>query len=312
MSSNSSIYSQNKNVSNASNNIYGSSNSFDENSFNNLNNSDSNKKETKGIKDRQNFIDSCQTILKSFISKIDFLLKNWKEFDFPNLNGTNNSDAHMNFMFQIYENYNKLNDENILKEKKIEYLHPKMILAINKAIEPYQNIDYFYSVYITESYNGKKEEKKCENQKGFLDDTIHLRNNLNTLLNKLYDLKNFLKRECHISEKKFEQLGDFLIPNKKNNIKRGTEIYYPPYGWMGIGLYSLKRYQNEDINGFWLNKKEESEWANAYIRFNPYYNTENIKKEIELIINGKNFEEIYFNYKDKRYKNKNNIKGVIE
>ena len=40
---------------------------------------------------------------------------------------------------------------------------------------------------------------------------------------------------------------------------RGTEKYYPPYGWFGIGLNVLGKYDNDE----WLDKNT-NKWAIAY------------------------------------------------
>ena len=50
-------------------------------------------------------------------------------------------------------------------------------------------------------------------------------------------LKNSLLIEkFKISQDYFDNRGNFLIPNSRNNIFRGKELYDPPYGWIGIGL----------------------------------------------------------------------------
>ena len=48
--------------------------------------------------------------------------------------------------------------------------------------------------------------------------------------------KNYLIGHCKFITDNFNSRGDFLIPNLNNNIIRGSEIYYPPYMWIGIGL----------------------------------------------------------------------------
>lgn len=66
----------------------------------------------------------------------------------------------------------------------------------------------------------------------------------------IFDTRNYL-----------DYKGNFILPNKSLNLFRGSEKYDPPYGWFGIGLKVLGKYENDD----WLNKKDRSSsWAIAY------------------------------------------------
>ena len=48
---------------------------------------------------------------------------------------------------------------------------------------------------------------------------------------------------------------------KTTNLKRGGRRYYPPYGWIGIGLKVKDKYENN----IWIGKEnKEGEWAVAY------------------------------------------------
>ena len=79
---------------------------------------------------------------------------------------------------------------------------------------------------------------------------------------KLYLLKkNLLIAEYDINKNCFDNRGNFLNPNTRKNIFRGKEIYDPPYGWMGLGLDVLGKYQDDN----WLEDiSNKSEWAIAY------------------------------------------------
>ena len=79
---------------------------------------------------------------------------------------------------------------------------------------------------------------------------------------KLYLLKNnLLIAEYKINKNCFDNRGNFLNPNTRKNIFRGKEIYDPPYGWMGLGLDVLGKYQDDN----WLEDiSNKSEWAIAY------------------------------------------------
>ena len=91
--------------------------------------------------------------------------------------------------------------------------------------------------------------------------------NENPILDKFCQLKTifdkFLIFECKIPLNYFDCHGNFLTPNISCNYKRGTEDYDPPYGWIGIGLNVIKKYDKGDDE--WLtNKSKSSVWAIAY------------------------------------------------
>ena len=81
-------------------------------------------------------------------------------------------------------------------------------------------------------------------------------------MKKLFLLKkNLLIEKCKINKYCFDNRGNFLNPNTRKNIFRGKEIYDPPYGWMGLGLNVLGKYQDDK----WLEDiTDKSEWAIAY------------------------------------------------
>ena len=102
-------------------------------------------------------------------------------------------------------------------------------------------------------------------------------------LNKLYELKIIVNDLfCNLCDIRnyIDYRGNFIIPNKNLNNKRGTEIYVPPYGWIGIGLKVTRKYENDD----WLNIIDESsKWAIAYHgvgRINSYEEIINMLKNI--------------------------------
>ena len=69
--------------------------------------------------------------------------------------------------------------------------------------------------------------------------------------------------------------GNFIIPNKSLNFKRGTEKYDPPYGWYGFGLKVIDKYENNE----WLDDTtESSEWAIAYHGFGRFLSNDKIKQ----------------------------------
>ena len=55
--------------------------------------------------------------------------------------------------------------------------------------------------------------------------------------------------------------GNCLYFNTSGNIKRGSEIYDPPYGFLALGIKVIGKYNDDN----WLTcKNEYSEWAIAY------------------------------------------------
>ena len=109
----------------------------------------------------------------------------------------------------------------------------------------------------------------------------------NPILKKLSEMKlltdKFLNIECNIPKINFDYKGNCLNPNSNENIIRGSEKYDPPYGWMGIGLNVLGKYDNGNNN--WLkNNTKSSEWAIAYHGINPKLSSDKVKKILNYII----------------------------
>ena len=98
----------------------------------------------------------------------------------------------------------------------------------------------------------------------------------NSLLNDLF------YKECKIDiNKYFDSNGNTIDFNTSCNLKRGTEDYDPPYGWMGFGLKVIDKFENNN----WLNNKnEKSEWAISYHGIGYFYDSDHIKNAIEDII----------------------------
>ena len=98
----------------------------------------------------------------------------------------------------------------------------------------------------------------------------------NSLLNDLF------YKECKIDiNKYFDSNGNTIDFNTSCNLKRGTEDYDPPYGWMGFGLKVIDKFGDNN----WLNdKNEKSEWAISYHGIGYFYDSDDIKNAIEDII----------------------------
>ena len=107
----------------------------------------------------------------------------------------------------------------------------------------------------------------------------------NNIFNQWKELKlltdNLLCNECKIKKEYFDYKGNFINPNLSSNFIRGTEIYDPPYGWIGIGLKVEGKYENDD----WLtNNTNSSEWAIAYHGINSKISSDIVKKILKYII----------------------------
>ena len=119
--------------------------------------------------------------------------------------------------------------------------------------------------------------------KEFIELSLQMIKNTYPNLEQLYELKmiNDLLSEQYEMRKYIDYLGNFIIPNKSSNLKRGTEKYYPPYGWFGIGLKVKGKYKGDkkDKDDNWLNDiSESSKWAIAYHGVGRMSTDDEIKK----------------------------------
>ena len=104
-------------------------------------------------------------------------------------------------------------------------------------------------------------------------------------INELYDIKtiinNLFYNECDIEKESLDYKGNFINPNKELILNRGNERYYPPYGWIGIGLKVIGIYNNDE----WLNDKNESnKWVTAYYTIDSQLSSNEIKKKLKKLI----------------------------
>ena len=109
----------------------------------------------------------------------------------------------------------------------------------------------------------------------------------NPICKKLKELKmlcdEYLCEKWKINKNNFDYRGNTVNPNSSNNLIRGTEQYDPPYGWIGIGLNVLGKYDNDDK---WLNDNTKlSDWAIAYHAVNPKNKSYLVKLLKYIIIN---------------------------
>ena len=132
------------------------------------------------------------------------------------------------------------------------------------------------------------------------------------------EIENFLK-ECNIKVAKTPLLNNVILSSNvfeskfskdesewsKSNLMRGGQKYYPPYGWIGIGLKIKNKYGKK--NNIWLGKENnEGEWPVGYHGIGS--GKGNIFKRILNIFNGNLKEEIGKLFKNEVNKEKNNSK----
>ena len=135
-------------------------------------------------------------------------------------------------------------------------------------------------------------------------------------VSKLLELQSIkyklLIKDFNINEKNFDNTGNLLVPNTRQNRFRGKEIYDPPYNWLGLGLSVLGKF--DDGNDDWLEDiSDKSEWAIAY-RGISSKNQKHIKVMLKHFIEERNLEIARINFKDKFGKKLNDKRhwGTIE
>ena len=210
-----------------------------------------------------------------------------------------------------FENYEQYLNKG--KETNPSNIHQSKEIIIEKDfIEK-----YFYSIHIVSNkifvcdFN-KKDKKELiselqdilarhkdeifvisNNKRNFIDSFIKIKESeLKLKYEKLCDIKEYkefnslvndlISKECNIDINHYlDPSGNKFDFNTSCNIKRGTEEYNPPYGWIGIGLKVTEKYDDDD----WLfDKSETSEWAIAYHGIGYIYNSDEIKKAIKDIL----------------------------
>ena len=135
-------------------------------------------------------------------------------------------------------------------------------------------------------------------------------------VSKLLELQSIkyklLIKDFGVGEENFDNTGNLLVPNTRQNRFRGKEIYDPPYNWLGLGLNVLGRF--DDGNDDWLEDiSDKSEWAIAY-RGISSKNQKHIKVMLKHFIEERNLEIARINFKDKFGKKLNDKRhwGTIE
>ena len=235
------------------------------------------------------------------------------------ING-NKITSYINFLNEINKIYTEKNKNINNKSDEINEKLTRVLFEIifygNNKKENFITYDsLFDTLYRNEKYtpNNNKENKKCSKAKKTDINLVLLQMKMLTKLDPFFEnfkrTKNYLIKHCKFITDDFDSRGDFLIPNLNNNIIRGSEIYYPPYMWIGIGLNVCGKYEE---NGDWLmTHNKDSIWANAYLGFNQ--DISDLKTILhDLAFNNEKLEKYEKNidFKDKRHLIKRIDKGI--
>jgi hypothetical protein len=278
-------------------------------------------------KEEKNFVENFKKIIDYYYSRATILLNLKKDIKYPNLN-LGDFNSHVNFLKEInrifseYTNSNIASDyylNNELKNKILEVVFNNKKENINE-FEFLKIIDLFFHPEKF-SLNSKDKSNIINFSREILDfQNILLK--LENQFNKLVSIKNYFIKYCKFKNL-FDSRGDLLIPNTTNILKRGSEDYNPPYGWIGIGLNISGKYnENEDDkDGKWIFEKKDSKWANAYLGFNQENNSNNkiiikpfaIKDYLHDLVTKNEMLEIFerkVDFDDKRHWIKKYEKGI--
>lgn len=181
---------------------------------------------------------------------------------------------------------NKLKDLLELNEKSI-------ILSFNKNIS---------------------NDNNNQNPKEFMDRFIKTNTFLDLSLNEikkyypgseqLYEYKNIYDNILKNKEY-FDIKGNKICFNSNNNLVRGTEKYYPPNNWLGIGLKVKGKYENDE----WLDPRSK-DWAIAYYSITQTKSSNHPKEILKNIIVKNELSNGNFQFKCSSDDKRNNGKKV--
>ena len=229
-------------------------------------------------KDSSDTLNLNQTIDKRL--KLKIIDKLETDFSIFEENGESSSDTSKEAYFSGKESSSSGSEpEDIFPTKKNQKKFNEKLFYFINIITP--DNEYLSTEELKKIYN--KITKKLSFQKNYLlllknfsiDNIIKSEHfekltlkhiNEYPIFSKFYEIKllknNLLIEKYKIDQKYFDNRGNFLVPNSRNNIFRGKELYDPPYGWIGIGLKVLGKYK--DGNNWLEDISNNSEWAIAY------------------------------------------------
>ena len=284
-----SSFSSNENES-KSNNIYGDEDNnktianienIPKNDSNYFNNKSMEIEKTELNKPAENeFLENCKNIFDYYYSRATIILNLKKDIRFPNLD-LSDFNSHVNFLKEVNRIYLDYNKNNIVSEYYANKELKKRILEvifsnIKEKVDKFEFIRITDLVFHLEKYSLNSKKPEIINFASEINDFQNILKKLENEFKELASIKNYFLDYCKFKNL-FDSRGDLLIPNTTKILKRGSEDYNPPYGWIGVGLYVSRKYEGneEDKNGNWLFYKIGSKWANAYLGFNQENSSNN-------------------------------------
>ena len=288
-----------------------------------------NKKLQEKELQENDFISELKKTFIYFFQRIDSLLEQKENLNFPNFK-TCDFKSIIEFLTEVNNSTNEqFNNPSgyKIKHPKLRNLLRDFLYDINNDEKKFDDSAFAYLDDIIEG-DVFKEEKYSPNDKNQNKNLINnkklkktreildlIRYQIHPILKDYQEFIDYLKNECKFTDKDLEQRGNFIIPNFSNTNFRGTEKYYPPYGYHGIGLQVSGKYEED---GHWVLKKTEScYWANAYLSVfqenNSVKSSEDFKKKIyNLCFKNEELKEFEkdADFKDSRHWIMKNKKGV--
>jgi hypothetical protein len=191
-------------------------------------------------------------------------------------------------------------DFKIIKENLIDKISSNLAIEKSNILVSFNNKSFFIDYFLrTNEFFSSPFMKIKFNYENLVE--LHELKMINDLLCVQYELNASL-----------DYRGNFIIPNKNLNVKRGTEKYDPPYGWIGFGLKVINKYDNNE----WLDDTtESSKWAIAYHGLGRMSSNDEIKQILKNIISEKEGlvsgpSQIKCHFKDIRHPGKKIGTGV--
>ena len=251
------------------------------------------------------FINSFINLFKIYCQNADKIFKsNQKKIDYPILKNFNNLDSQTDFLKSIYNFEFEKNDsfDNSDQTGLCQPIKDALIKIFGLNISELDSIedkyDFINEKYVKDIKVDYMKIKRNFKYKSYYANILIKNQYFLEEINKDYIEKNFpeckffltiksiindlIINQCKISKNKLNYKYNFIIPNINLNLAKGGEIYYPPYGWFGIGLNIENKYQIKEDK----NSNSNDSKAIAYFALNGKNNDE-IKLKLNNLIMGR-------------------------
>lgn len=251
------------------------------------------------------FINSFINLFKIYCQNADKIFKsNQKKIDYPILKNFNNLDSQTDFLKSIYNFEFEKNDsfDNSHQTGLCQPIKDALIKIFELNISELDSIedkyDFINEKYVKDIKVDYMKIKRNFKYKSYYANILIKNQYFLEEINKDYIEKNFpeckffltiksiindlIINQCKISKNKLNYKYNFIIPNINLNLAKGGEIYYPPYGWFGIGLNIENKYQIKEDK----NSNSNDSKAIAYFALNGKNNDE-IKLKLNNLIMGR-------------------------